>query len=104
MIRRRASRILRPILRRRTAYRVPWRVERESAPHYRIRNMGDDTLRGVTLSVFGTSRLRVAAPAVVHPGAAIHATVSGHDPARDTILVVRWFAPDGVEYLWQVSF
>ena len=104
MIRRRAPRILLPIHRRPVAYRVPWQVERADAPHYRIRNAGDQTLRGVTVSVFGTSRFRVAAPAVVHPGAAVHATVDGLDPARDTILVVRWFAPDGGEYLWQVSF
>lgn len=104
MIRRRASRILRPIFRRPVAYRVPWRVERSAAPHYRIRNVGHDTLRGVTVSVSGRSRLRVAAPVVVPPGVAIHATVSGPDPARDTILVVRWFAPDSAEYLWQVSF
>ena len=104
MIRRRTPRILRLILRRPAAYRVPWQVDRADAPHYRIRNVGDQTLRGVTVSVFGTSRLRVAAPSVVHPGAAIHATVSGSDPARDTILVVRWFATDGAEYLWQVSF
>jgi hypothetical protein len=104
MIRRSASRILKPIHRRPTAYRVPWRVERSAEPHYRIRNVGEDTLRGVTVSVFGTSRFRVAAPAVVHPGGAIHAAASGPDPARDTIVVVRWFAPDGAEYLWQVSF
>ncbi|HEY2556953.1 MAG TPA: hypothetical protein VGI08_07590 [Diaminobutyricibacter sp.] len=104
MIRRRISRILRPLVRRPAAYRVPWQVERAAAPHYRIRNTGDDTLRGVTVSVFGTSRFRVAAPAIVRPGGAIHATTSGPDPARDTIVVVRWFAPDGAEYLWQVSF
>jgi hypothetical protein len=40
----------------------------------------------------------------VHPGAAIHTTVDGPDPARDTIVVVRWFAEDGAEYLWQMSF
>jgi hypothetical protein len=29
--------------------------------------------------------------------------VTSADPARDTVLVVRWFPPDGREYLWQVS-
>ncbi|WP_345764137.1 hypothetical protein [Diaminobutyricibacter sp. McL0608] len=104
MIRRRVPRILSRFRPRPAAYRVPWHVERDAAPHYRIRNMADHALRGVTVSVFGTSRLRVAAPSVVHPGGVIHASVSGPDPARDTIVVVRWFAPDGAEYLWQVSF
>ena len=55
-------------------------------------------------SACSARRVRVAAPAIVRPGGAISASVSGHDLARDTIVVVRWFAPDGAEYLWQVSF
>jgi hypothetical protein len=89
---------------RRLAYRVPWRVDRSTAPHYRIVNTGRHPLRGVTVTVAGSARVRVGAPAVVRPGEAVHASLSGPDPARDTVLVVRWFPPDGREYLWQISF
>jgi hypothetical protein len=40
----------------------------------------------------------------VHPGEAVAATVTGKDLERDTIVIVRWLQPDGLEYLWQVSF
>lgn len=88
---------------RRIAYRVPWRVDRSTAPHYRLVNAGRETLSGVTVSIAGSSRLQVSGPSSIPPGAAVRASVSGADPARDTILVVRWFPPDGREYLWQIS-
>lgn len=88
---------------RRLAYPVPWRVDRSTTPHLRIVNAGREPLRGVTVSVAGSSRLRVSAPASVLPGEAVRASLSGADPARDTVLVVRWFPPDGREYLWQIS-
>lgn len=94
-----------PALRpRRLAYAVPWTVDRSTAPHFRIVNTGRDELRGVTVSVAGSSRLRVSAPAAVRPGDAVRASLTGRDPGRDTLVVVRWFPPDGREYLWQVSF
>jgi len=40
----------------------------------------------------------------VRPEHGIEVTVAGRDRPRDTILVIRWFRPDGVEYLWRVSF
>jgi len=95
----------RPALRlRRFAYRVPWRVDRSTAPHYRIVNTSREVLNGVSVSVAGSSRLQVSAPASVRPGEAVRASLSGRDPARDTLLVVRWFPPDGREYLWQIAF
>ncbi|TDQ03314.1 MULTISPECIES: hypothetical protein [unclassified Leifsonia] len=89
---------------RRLAYPVPWLVDRSAAPHYRLVNAGKETLNGVTLSVSGSARLRVSAPTSVPPGEAVRASLSGPEPARDTVLVVRWFPPDGREYLWQISF
>lgn len=89
---------------RRHAYRVPWRIDRTSAPLYTLVNGSNEVLRGVTVSVAGRSRVRVTAPSSVHPGQAVRATVSGSDPAEDTILLVRWIPSDGREYLWQVSF
>lgn len=86
------------------AYRVPWVVDRSSAPDYQIVNIGDEELRGVTISAFGSSRVLIGAPAIVGPGEAIRTSVLGPDPARDTLLVLRWFTPNGAQYLWQVSF
>jgi hypothetical protein len=86
------------------AHRVPWRVDRSAPPIYRLVNTGPHVLRGVTLSIAGRARLRVSAPAAVQPGEAVAATITGTDLARDTVLVVRWFHPDGHEYLWHVSF
>ncbi len=83
---------------------MPWRIDRASAPYYALVNTSPHVLRGVTVSVAGRSRLRVSAPASIRPGESIRAAVTGDDPARDTLLVVRWFPPDGREYLWQVSF
>lgn len=86
------------------AHPVPWQVDRSAPPLYRLINTSRDVLRGVTVQIAGRSRLTVSSPAAVAPGDAVGATVTGHDLARDTILVVRWFRPDGTEYLWNVSF
>ncbi|GAA1442848.1 hypothetical protein GCM10009617_15740 [Leifsonia poae] len=86
------------------AYQVPWQVDRGAPPVYRLVNTGPHVLRGVTVSVSGRSQLRVSAPASIAPGAAVSAIVTGDDLARDTVLVIRWFPPDGKEYLWHVSF
>lgn len=83
---------------------MPWRVDRSAPPVYRLVNTSADTLRGVTVSIAGRARLTVSAPASLAPGDAVAATVTGPDLARDTVLVVRWFPPDGREYLWHVSF
>jgi hypothetical protein len=61
-------------------------------------------LRGVSVSVAGRARLHVSAPSSVAPGAAVAATITGRQIERDAIVIVRWFQPDGLEYLWQVSF
>jgi len=89
---------------RRIAYRVPWSVDRSTAPHYRLVNTSREVLRGVSVSVAGSSQLQVSGPASVRPGESVRASLSGGDPARDTLLVVRWFPPDGREYLWQIAF
>ncbi|WP_431220827.1 hypothetical protein [Leifsonia xyli] len=78
-------------------------MDRSAAPHYRLVNAGREPLRGVTVSIAGTSRLQVSGPHSVQPGEAVRASVTGPHPERDTVLVVRWFPPDGREYLWQIS-
>ena len=83
---------------------MPWEVDRSAPPLYRLVNTSREVLHGVSVSISGRSRLSVSAPSAVVPGAAVDATVTGPDIAADTILVVRWFRPDGTEYLWNVSF
>jgi hypothetical protein len=95
---------LAPLRPRRLAYRVPWTVDRSGAPHYRLVNSSSHELCGVTVSIAGSASLRVSSPSCIRPGEAIRASLHGGDVARDTLLVVRWFPPDGREYLWQVSF
>ncbi|WP_258046134.1 hypothetical protein [Leifsonia shinshuensis] len=96
---------LAPLRDRRFAYPVPWTVDRSGAPHFRLVNTSADVLRGVTVSIAGSSSVRVSPPSLIRPGEAVRASLSGPgDPALDTVLVIRWFPPDGREYLWQVSF
>jgi hypothetical protein len=86
------------------AYRVPWRIEREHAPTFRIVNESRDTLRGVSLSLTGSAMMLASPPRLVAPGDGVVVTIKGRDLARDTVLIVRWFRSDGGEYLWSVSF
>ena len=88
---------------RRLAYPVPWQVDRSTAPHYRLVNASREMLTGVTLTVSGSSVLRVAGPSSLAPGQSVRASVTGPDPARDTVVVIRWFTADGREYLWQLA-
>jgi hypothetical protein len=41
---------------------------------------------------------------VLPPGHGIEVTIALRTLAVNTILVIRWFRPDGVEYLWRVAF
>ena len=61
-------------------------------------------MHGVTLVVHGPGLLRVSAPATLVPGQGIEVRIAARDLARATILVVRWFRHDGLEYVWRVSF
>jgi hypothetical protein len=91
------------------AYRVPWLFERgdgSAAPPncFVLRNLGLERLTGVTLNLYGSGIMPTSAPATLEAGDALEIVISGHDLARDTIGLVRWFRPSGQEYLWRVSF
>lgn len=86
------------------AYRVPWRVDRRYAPTYRLVNIAGEPLWGVSLSISGAAMMRVTAPRRLRPGECLAVTIRGRDIPRDTVLIVRWFRPNGDEYLWRVSF
>jgi hypothetical protein len=87
------------------AYRVPFELEREPARHlYRLTNTSAETVHGVTFTLHGSGVMAISPPKVVRPEHGIEVTIAARDRPRDTILVIRWFRPDGVEYLWRVSF
>lgn len=87
------------------AYRVPFVLRRDWADRtYRLQNMSNETLDGVSLTLHGGGVLGASVPALLRPAETLEVSIAGRNLARDSILVVRWFRPDGVEYLWRVSF
>jgi hypothetical protein len=92
-----------------SAYRVPWLFERGDGSAtplncFTLRNLGIERLTGVTLNLYGSGMMPTSAPATLEAGNALEIMISGHDLAKDTIALVRWFRPSGQEYLWRVSF
>jgi hypothetical protein len=87
-----------------TAYPVPLRVDRSRAPHFGLTNVSSEALRGVTLTLLGSGLLLSAPVEGLLPGQTLRFTLRADNPARNTIVVVRWFRPSGVQYLWRVSF
>src|ERR1700679_1620449 len=88
---------------RRSAYRVPWNFERGDG-HYCLRNLGVERLTAVTFNLYGSGIMPASAPATLEAGDSLEIVISGRDLAKDTIGLVRWFRPNGQEYLWRVSF
>ena len=86
------------------AYRVPWRLDRRRAPRFELRNVSGERLIAFTLATLGPGTLIWGLPTAVEAGAAVRFTLHAEDPARDTVVVVRWSRPNGDEYLWRVSF
>jgi hypothetical protein len=91
-------------MRHELAYRVPLHVTRGPGHRYRFTNIGDEPLGGVSLTLHGSGIMGANPPARLDPGESLEVDIAGRALARDSILVVRWFRPDGVEYLWRVSF
>lgn len=85
-------------------YGVPFHVERHQAPTYLLRNTGHEQLTAVTLTLLGHGVLRPTGPRCLEPGTTLRFVVRADDTARSTIVVVRWFRPDGREFLWRISF
>ncbi|MEA9985296.1 MULTISPECIES: hypothetical protein [Subtercola] len=87
-----------------TAYAVPLRVDRRRAPVYALVNVGHERIVGLTFCLLGSGAMNVSIPQSLDVGGAAEVLIRGHDLARRTVLVVRWFRPSGEEYLWRVSF
>ncbi len=84
---------------------MPFAVERDAGPRrYIITNTGGERLNGITMSLLGAGVMPASPPAALEPGESLEVVISVRDLARSTVLVVRWFRPDGDEYLWRVSF
>jgi hypothetical protein len=86
-----------------SAYRVPWHFERGDG-HFTLRNLGPERLGAVTFNLYGSGIMPASAPATLEAGDSLEIVISGRDLAKDTIGLVRWFRPNGQEYLWRVSF
>lgn len=82
------------------AYRVPFMLERERNA-YRLTNTSPETVHGVTFTLHGGGVMAVSPPRVMRPRHGIEVTVATRP--GDAILVIRWFRPNGTEYLWRVD-
>lgn len=88
-----------------SAYAVPFRIERDTAPRrYLITNQGRERLDGITMSLLGVGMMPASAPSALLPGESLEVSISVRDLAISSVLVVRWFRPNGEEYLWRVCF
>jgi hypothetical protein len=91
-----------------SAYRVPWLFERGGGTMplncFVLRNLGLETLTAVSFNLYGSGVMPSSAPSTLEAGDSLEIVISGANLARDTIGLVRWFRPNGQEYLWRVSF
>jgi hypothetical protein len=87
------------------AYPVPLRLDRSDAPHrYHLQNVGEEPLRGLSFSLLGSGLMRASPPCSLAPGQQMSLRIRGDALPVSAILIVRWFRPNGDEYLWRVSF
>ena len=84
------------------AYRVPFVFKREPSRHvYTLTNVGAEIVHGVTFTLHGTGVMAASPPATLRPEHGIEVTIAAR--SSTAILVVRWFRPSGIEYLWRVA-
>lgn len=87
------------------AYPVPFWIDRRHAPRlYRVCNTGDEPVRGVRATLLGPGHVEPVLVPLLDIGGAVTLTVLGPDLERGSVAVLRWFRPDGDEYLWRFSF
>jgi hypothetical protein len=84
------------------AYRVPFRLDRRP-PAYRFLNESDEPVHGVAVIIHGASALAANNPVKLQPGEELEVTIDPRHRVQGALLVVRWFRPDGVEYLWRAK-
>lgn len=87
------------------AYPVPLRLDRRDAPRsYRLSNISDEPIRGLSFSLLGSGLMRATAPLLLAPGQEVLLRIRGESLPQSAVLIIRWFRPNGDEYLWRVSF
>lgn len=87
------------------AYPVPLRLDRRDAPKtYRLTNVSLEPLRGLSFNLLGAGLMRATAPLLLAPGQEVSLRIRGESLPRSAVLIIRWFRPNGDEYLWRVSF
>lgn len=95
------------------AVAVPWRVVRRSESGViEVEHCGPAPLYSVRFALAGGGMLGLSLPRTVLPGERIRVVVRGTFADRnarsaaasaDTMLVMRWFEPDGTELLWPIA-
>ncbi|MEJ6488890.1 hypothetical protein PQI23_04040 [Leucobacter sp. USCH14] len=92
-----------------SAIEAPWRVSKRSASGViEVENMSAAALHAVCFSLAGDGLLGLSLPRTVLPGERLRVALRGTraeaaSDAADSLLVLRWFQPDGRELLWPVS-
>jgi hypothetical protein len=84
---------------------VPYTVDRRTTPQLLLlTNRSRERLHGISFSLLGSGVMRTSAPLMLDPGQQLRLSVRGEQLSRRAIVVVRWFWPDGTEYLWRIAF
>ena len=90
------------------AVAVPWRVTvRSNSGVLEVEQCGESPLHAVRFSLAGGGLLGLSLPRTVYPGERVRVVLRGSRAegareARDAVLVLRWFQPDGRELLWPI--
>lgn len=82
------------------AYRVPFALESDGEV-YRLVNISAEVVHGVSFTLHGAGVMAISPARVLVPGHGLEVTIAARSSA--VILVVRWFRPNGIEYLWRVA-
>ncbi|MCU1528752.1 MAG: hypothetical protein JWP75_2515 [Frondihabitans sp.] len=86
------------------AYAVPFWIDRRLAPQlHHVVNVGDETVRGLRVSLLGSGHLVPMSTVSLGPGSSFTLATLATD-SQDSVMVLRWFRPNGEEYLWRFSF
>jgi hypothetical protein len=85
---------------RQLAYRVPFELESDGKA-YRLVNVSTEVVHGLSFTLHGAGVMAISPARVLRPGHGVEVTIAARSSAA--ILVVRWFRPSGIEYLWRVA-